>query len=255
MTNGANNTVTKSFSAIVMADAIKAAANIESAFYKVAINLAGMNAAKQVEAVIGGGEVDEKRINNTWQVFLQHHVLAGNMVWRGTESEVERIRAMRGDAKKLAAREYVMKKAKGSRLVPGLERAKTVVKELVKDMIANHSATILHLAQMERDGLNGEAIADHFEGFVRGTYPESFSGLVDYFAKAPSEKAQKTVLEKAIAAAEEITDLQELAVFVRQMQERLATFTADAAAAEAAFAEGEAEAEAEAKPELIKAAA
>jgi hypothetical protein len=168
---------------------------------------------------------------------------------------VERIRAMRGDAKKLAGREYVMKKAKGSRLVPGLERAKTVVKELVKDMITNHGATIMHLAQMERDGLAGDAIADHFEGFVRGTYPESFSGLVDHFAKAPTEKAQKTVLEKAIAAAEEITDLSELAVFVRQMQDRLATFTADAAAADEAFASAEVEAEAEAAPVLIQAAA
>jgi hypothetical protein len=108
---------------------------------------------------------------------------------------------------------------------------------------------------MERDGLNGEAIADHFEGFVRGTYPESFSGLVDHFAKAPKETTQKTVLEKAIAAAEEITDLAELAVFVAKMQERLSTFTADAAAAEAAFSAEDAEAEAEAAPELIKAAA
>jgi hypothetical protein len=253
MTN--NGTVTKSFFSIVMGDAVRAAANIESAFYKVAINLAGVNASKQVEAVIGGGDVDEKRINNTWVVFLNHHALAGNMVWRGSEAAVDRIKALRGDAKKEAARLYVTKKEKGSRLVPGLERAKTVVKELVKDMLTNHGNTIQHLAQMERDGLDGEAIAGAFSTFIRDTYPDSFSGLVDYFAKAPTEKAQKTALEKAIAAAEEITDLKELAVFVAKMQERLVTFTADAAAAEAAFNEDEAEAEAEATPELIKAAA
>jgi hypothetical protein len=162
---------------------------------------------------------------------------------------------MRGDAKKAAARDYIGKKAKGSRLVPGLERAKTVVKELVKDMLTNHGATIQHLAQMERDGLAGDAIAEHFANFIRTTYPDSFSGLVDYFAKAPTQKAAKTALEKAIAAAEEITDLAELAMFVRQMQERLSTFTADAAAAEEAFATDDAAAEAEATPELIKAAA
>jgi hypothetical protein len=146
-----------------------------------------------------------------------------------------------------------MKKAKGSRLVPGLERAKTVVKELVKDMLTNHGATIQHLAQMERDGLNGDAIADHFEGFVRGTYPESFSGLVDYFAKTPKAKDQKTVLEKAIAAAEEITDLAELAVFVAKMQERLSTFQSDAAAAAEML--GDADETQEGAPELIRNAA
>jgi len=60
-----NATPAKSFFAIVMGDAIKAAANIESSFYKVAINLAGLNASKQVELIIGGGAIDEKRIANS----------------------------------------------------------------------------------------------------------------------------------------------------------------------------------------------
>ncbi|ARQ95398.1 hypothetical protein [Bradyrhizobium phage BDU-MI-1] len=236
-----NGTTTKTFSAIVLGDAVSAARSIESGFYKVAIALAGVNAAKQIEIVAGGAAIDEKRIKNTWNVFLIHHALQGNMVWRGTENDIDRMKALKGEGRKQAARDYVMKKAKGSRLIPGLERAKTVVTELVKDMLANHGAIIHRLCQMEKDAVDGETIAETFREFVKGTYPASFSGLVDYFAKPAKAKAQKTPLEKAIEAAESIENLEELAVFVAKMQGRLSELQADAAAAEALMREQEGE--------------
>lgn len=249
-----NGTTTKTFSAIVLGDAVTAARSIESGFYKVAIALAGVNAAKQIELVAGGAAIDEKRIKNTWNVFLIHHAAQGNMVWRGTETEIDRIKVMKGEGRKAAARDYVMKKAKGSRLIPGLERAKTVVTELVKDMLANHGAVIHQLYQMEKDSIDGETIAETFRTFVRDTYPASFSGLVDYFAKPVKAKAEKTALEKALAAADAIENLEELADFVARMQARLSELQADAAVAEALMKdqdETDAAAIAEAAPLLI----
>lgn len=251
-----NGTTTKTFSAIVLGDAVTAARSIESGFYKVAIALAGVNAAKQIELVAGGAAIDEKRIKNTWNVFLIHHAMNGNMVWRGTENDIDRLKVMKGEGKKAAARDYIMKKAKGSRLVPGLERAKTVVTELVKDMLANHSATIHHLYQMEKDAIDGETIAATFRQFVKDTYPASFSGLVDYFAKPAKVKDAKTPLEKALDAADKIENLEELADFVARMQSRLSELQADAAAAEALMKdqdEADEAAIAEASPVLIAA--
>jgi hypothetical protein len=249
-----NVTPAKTFFAIVMGDAIKAAANIESSFYKVAINLAGLNASKQVELIIGGGAIDEKRVANTWAVFLQQHAKAGNMVWSGTETAIDAIKLARGDAKTGLIREYIMKKAKGSRLVPGLERAKRVVTELVKDMLTNHGATIHGLAQMEKDGLGGDAIAERFAAFVKDTYPESFSGLVAYFAKAPKEGAKKTDYESAVERAEKL-DLDSFGLFVAQMQARLSQLQHDAAEAQAMTEAVDDMETAEAAPVLIQAAA
>jgi hypothetical protein len=147
-----------------------------------------------------------------------------------------------------------MKKPKGSRLVPGLERAKRVVTELVKDMLTNHGATIHSLAQMEKDGLGGDAIAERFSAFIKDTYPESFSGLVAYLAKAPKEAAKKTDYESAVEKAEKL-DLEQFALFVAAMQARLSTLQHDAAEALATMQAVDEMEMAESAPVLISAAA
>lgn len=242
----------KSFFTLAMTDAIKAAVNVESAFYRVALSLAGLNAAKQVEAIIGGGEIDEKRIKNTWNVFCMHHAKAGNVVWTGTENAVTAIKIARGAAKDDAARNYIFKKAKGSRLVPGLERAKRVVSELVKDMLTNHADTIHSLAIMERDGIAGETVHAAFETFIRENYPATFGGLVEQFRKPSKPRPDTSEFQKAWEHAQKIEDVVELAAFVTKVQERLSMLQADKAEAEAALDVEEAEAEETFAPVLLK---
>jgi hypothetical protein len=209
---GSNVKPPVSLGAYAMNEAIKAAKNDDSAFFKAVCAVSLVIANGQIELIDSDNGIDESKIKATWRAFLYNYAAQGGMVWRDTQHKIDAIRAKKPAERVPAARLYVDKKEKQERLTDSLARIRTFSVKVMEWTLKNHADEIRNIRAL-RGEIDAKTLAESFETFVKAYIGATGAALQSFFAQPAKAKDETTESQKILAKAKDMTlsDLSDLA--------------------------------------------
>lgn len=202
----------QSFLKTSLADAVRDGKSNDASTYNAIASLSAYIASRFVDSVQtrenkdengdGDGALDIKRFSAIWKAYLEKYAYLGGIVWEGSDDAAQQVHALpAGDRRAKAAKEYIEKKPKGSRLVTTLAARRTYVKRLVEDTLVNHAGIFRDILAHAQSGGDAEMLAGLWQAHVEYNYGATLSALTAALPGNARAKPEKSEAEKIMERA------------------------------------------------------